>query len=209
MNRRLLTPTVACLAFAGTFAFGVQAAPGDTYRTTPDRTNLRAGPSDESAVRTTLEGGTEVIELRSDEGWLGVRVVGTGIEGWIYGELLQQVAHSTLDEDRVAGPFRELSPEFDQLLQALGNRLGYRLFEKVERLQEHTLRITPTRDWLLRSDRQAQLGIAIAIYQMWKNFHDGGPVRMVLLDDQEQEYISLEDTGAGPTMSLSKLAGTL
>jgi hypothetical protein len=198
----------AGVVFALTFAIPAQSAPGDTYRTSPERTNLRAGPSDESAIRTTLDGGTEVVELRSDDGWLGVRVLEAGIEGWIYGDLLQRVARSTLDEDVVAGPFRELSPEFDQLVQALAKRLGYRLFKKVERLQKHTLRVTPTREWLLGSDREAQVAIAIALYQMWKNFHDGGQVRMVLLDDQDQDYVSLEDTDAGPVLSLSERVDT-
>lgn len=197
------------LLIAALLPLALQAEPGDTYRVTPEQTNMRAGPSDESAVRTTLDGGTEVVELRSEEGWLGVRVLGTGMEGWIYGDLLQRLTRSSLQQPRPSGPFREISPEFDQLVQTLGKQNGIALFDRVERRSNRSLRVTPSRDWLLRSGRQTQVAIAVALYQTWKNFHNGAAVRMQLLDDKDQEYIGIEDSDLGPVLSVSGPAGEL
>jgi hypothetical protein len=43
-------------------------------------------------VRGTVERGDEVIELTRRDNWLGVRVLRTGEEGWIFGYLLEPVA---------------------------------------------------------------------------------------------------------------------
>ena len=73
------------------------AAPGDIHRVTgAEIVNLRAGPSDESNIRGRVDQGDEVIELTSEGNWVGVRVLDTGEEGWIYGGLLERVAQSGL-----------------------------------------------------------------------------------------------------------------
>ena len=91
---RISVLALALAAFGGTPA---EAAPGDIHRVVnADQVNLRAGPSEESSVRGTIERGDEVIELTSSDNWLGVRVLRTGEEGWIFGQLLEPVARSTL-----------------------------------------------------------------------------------------------------------------
>ena len=73
------------------------AAPGDIHRVSgAEVVNLRAGPTEESNIRGTVELDDEVIELTRDRNWVGVRVLQTGEEGWIYGGLLEQVAQSGL-----------------------------------------------------------------------------------------------------------------
>ena len=67
--------------------------------------NLRAGPTEESNIRGTVELDDEVIELTRDRNWIGVRVLQTGEEGWIYGGLLEQVTHEARDISRRVSAF--------------------------------------------------------------------------------------------------------
>ena len=56
--------SVLALTLAAFGGASAEAAPGDIHRVVnADRVNLRAGPSDESSVRGTIERGDEVIEL--------------------------------------------------------------------------------------------------------------------------------------------------
>ena len=66
------------------------AATGDLYRVSSAKVNLRNGPSDTTNVLTTVDRGTELLELRRDGSWLGVRVMATGEEGWIYDSLIEK-----------------------------------------------------------------------------------------------------------------------
>jgi uncharacterized protein YgiM (DUF1202 family) len=73
------------------------AAPGDIHRVAgADVVNLRAGPSDETNIRGRVEQGDEVIELTREGSWVGVRVLETGEEGWMFGDLLDTVSRSGL-----------------------------------------------------------------------------------------------------------------
>jgi uncharacterized protein YgiM (DUF1202 family) len=76
-------------------ATGALAATGDLHRVTSERANLRAGPSEANNVRGQIERGEQVVELRETNGWIGVRVVRTGEEGWVSGSLLERVSQST------------------------------------------------------------------------------------------------------------------
>jgi hypothetical protein len=85
--------------------------------------NLCAAPTDESNIRGRVEQGDEVIELTSEGNWIGIRVLPTGEEGWIYGRWLDRVAQSGLlpgdsgfieDGD---GGFLQLSEGFDRLIR--------------------------------------------------------------------------------------------
>ena len=94
--------------------------------------NLRSGPSDGTTVRSTVERGDELIELRRERGWLGVRVARTGEEGWVFQDLVQRVARTQLGAPMVDAGFQELSPPFNQLISGLGEELGYAVIDKVE-----------------------------------------------------------------------------
>jgi hypothetical protein len=190
------------LALAATAAVAARAAPGDVHRVTAERVNLRAGPSDESTVRSTVEQGDELVELQSEGGWLGVRVTRTGEEGWIFDDLVEQVSRSQLGEGGTEAGFQALSEDFDQLFGNVGQQLGYRLVETVEQGENNTLRIIPSREFLLYNGRDAHMTTALAIYQMWKNHQNGHPVTVVLLTDENEDYISISDESSGPRLTL-------
>ena len=80
-------------------------APGDIHRVSgADVVNLRAGPTDSSNIRGKVDQGDEVIELTREGNWIGVRVLQTGEEGWVYGGLLERVTQSgLLPRDAAAG----------------------------------------------------------------------------------------------------------
>ena len=178
------------------------AGPGDLYEVTSDLVNLRASPSDAASVRDRIEGGTEVIELRRDGGWLGVRVVPTGQEGWVYGELLRQVRTSQLGEGEATVGFGNYSRDIDSLLYQVNELVGVpMLVEVVE--NGNTLTLTPTESWLRASSRDAQLMAATAIYGMWKNYQNQSPVEVVLLDAAGDQYVVIRDEGeAGPQLTV-------
>ena len=186
------------------------AAPGDIHRVAgAEVVNLRAGPSNESNIRGSVEQGDEVIELTSAGSWYGVRVLQTGEEGWIFGELLERVAQSgLLPRDSAGGPagdggFLQLSEGFDQLIRRLSDDLGYRMVEDAVTLDQGVLQVTPTASWLRGGSRDSHLMAALAFYQMWKNHQDGRPVTLVMPDDEGQEYIRIADGARGPELSIA------
>ena len=195
----LLRRTLAGL-LASALAVPAAAAPGDLHEVTPDLVNLRASPSDTASVRDRVAGGTQVIELRRDGGWLGVRVVPTGQEGWIYGELVRQVASSQLGDGGGTAGFGAYGADLDMLLHQINERLGVEMVGEVAE-SGNLLTVTPTDSWLRVTSQDAQLMAAAAIYAMWKNHHDQAPVEMVLLDASGEEYVAIRDQGdAGPQL---------
>jgi hypothetical protein len=178
------------------------AGPGDLREVTADLVNLRASPSDAASVRDRVESGTEVIELRRDGGWVGVRVAPTGQEGWIYGELLREVATSELGEGEASVGLGAYSRDLDALLYQVGERFGTPMLAEVTE-NGSTLTLTPTESWLRASSADAQMMAAAAIYGMWKNYRDQAPVEVVLLDPDGAEYVVIRDRGeAGPQLTV-------
>ena len=72
----LAAPLVAALL--GGLPAAPLAATGDLYQVTSEKANLRAGPSDSDNVRTQLGRGEQLLELRREGNWYGVRVLRTG-----------------------------------------------------------------------------------------------------------------------------------
>jgi hypothetical protein len=202
-----LALTAACSTLAAGFT-SAQAAPGDIHRVTgAEVVNLRAGPSDESNIRGRVEQGDEVIELTSEGNWLGVRVLPTGEEGWIYGGLLEQVTQTGLLGGAAAaaepGGFRQLSEDFDSLIQRVNGGLGYRMVEKASVASDGALHVVPTPAWLRAGSRDSHLMAALAFYEMWKNHQNGRPVTMVMEDAGGADYIRIADGGAGPELAIT------
>src|ERR687892_1145754 len=161
------------------------AAPGDIHRVAgADVVNLRAGPTDASNIRGRVDQGDDVIELTREGSWVGVRVLETGEEGWIFGGLLETVSQSGLRpgvEGTDAG-FLQLSESFDVLMRRINTQLGFPVVDAVEQTGEGILRIVPTPQWLLNGSREAHMMAAAAMYQMWKNHQNSAPVRVVMTD---------------------------
>jgi hypothetical protein len=200
----LATLTVALLGGAAL------AAPGDIHRVAgADVVNLRAGPSDESNIRGRVDQGDEVIELTGEGNWVGVRVLDTGEEGWIYGGLLERVAQSGLLPgdpglmDEGDGGFLQLSEGFDRLIRRINRGLGYRMVEQAAAGGDGVLQVTPTASWLRAASRDSHLMAALAFYQMWKNHQNGRPVTLVMTDDQGADYIRIADGDRGPELALA------
>ena len=202
--RTLMLPVLASALFAGAAA----AATGDLYKVSGERVNLRSGPSDATTVRSTIERGDELVELRRDRGWLGVRVVRTGEEGWVFQDLVQRVARTQLGSAAVDAGFQELSPEFNQLIGGLGQELGYALVDKVDMTGGDTLRIVPSENFLIDAGRDAHMALAMAVYQLWKNHHNQRPVRLDFVGPAGAPYISIEDLQSGPRWSVEPVIRT-
>ena len=193
--------TLAAL-IAASLAAPALAGPGDLHEVTADLVNLRASPSDAASVRDRIEGGTQVLELRRDGGWLGVRVVPTGQEGWIYGELLRQVEASQLGEADATAGFGAYSHDLDRLLYQVNERLGAPMIAEIAE-QGSSLILTPTESWLRASSQDTQLMAVTAIYGMWKNHQNQSPVEVVLLDAAGDQYVVVRDAGeAGPQLTV-------
>src|SRR5215813_4998018 len=188
----------ACLLAAG----AAQAAPGDIFQVTSARANLRSGPSDQTTVRSQVAQGDEIIELRRDGNWLGVRVLRTGEEGWVFRDLVDQVAQSQLNGGVGTAGFQELSQGFDQLVGRLGQQLGYPLVASVAQGPSGELRVTPTREFLLYGGRDVHVATTLAIYEMWKNHQNSTPVAVVLLGEDDRPYVSIQDRPAGPDLMM-------
>jgi uncharacterized protein YgiM (DUF1202 family) len=94
LRRLAICVYVATLALTGTGS--LLAATGDTLRVVGERVNLRAGPSDNATVRSQVVQGEQLLELQRDGNWYGVRVLRTGEEGWIFGNLIEPMTASTL-----------------------------------------------------------------------------------------------------------------
>jgi hypothetical protein len=75
------------------------AAPGDVLQVKVIRADLRDGPSEATDVQTQVEQGDELVELRREGDWLGVRVLRTGDEGWIFRGHVDRLQLSPLDAD--------------------------------------------------------------------------------------------------------------
>jgi hypothetical protein len=184
------------------------AAPGDIHRVTgAEVVNLRAGPSDRSNIRGSVQAGDEVIELTRDGNWVGARVLPTGEEGWIYGGLLERVAASGLlpgDGTVAAGDagFMQLSESFDRLIRRVNGDLGYRMVDDVVQTGDGVLQVTPTPAWLRSGSRDAHMMGALAFYQLWKNHQNGRPVALVMTDDRGEEYIRIADGDLGPELAM-------
>lgn len=181
------------------------AAPGDIHVVTnAEVVNLRAGPSDDTNVRGRVEEGQEVIELQREGNWVGVRVLPTGEEGWIYGGLLETRVRSGLDPSVQAADagFMQLSEEFDLLMRDINSKLGFPVVSTVEQIADNALQITPTPQWLLNGSREAHIMAAAAIYQMWKNRQNMAPVSLSMLDGDGNDYIRIDDEPNGPNMNV-------
>jgi Bacterial SH3 domain len=194
----------AVCAGAATFlALGAgppRAATGDTHRVVAERVNLRAGPSDDANVRSQVMQGEQVLELRREGGWYGVRVLRTGEEGWIFADLIEPVGTTTLGggEGGSAGGagFADLSRDFDRVMGQLSQRHGFPLFGEVRQAEGNTLEVPITAQWLRAGSADEHLLAATAIYQMWKNHQDSAPVRVLLLEPDGERYITIDETGA-------------
>lgn len=201
--------SVCCALTSGFLSSAALAAPGDIHRVSgAEVVNLRAGPSEASNIRGTVEQGDEVIELTREGNWIGLRVLRTGEEGWIYGGLLEQVAQSGLlpgdAEGRVGDAgFLQLSESFDRLMRRVNNDLGYPLVEDAAPVAEGVLQVRPTMAWLRSGGRDAHLMGALAFYGLWKNHQNGRPVTLVMTDERDEEYIRIADGELGPELTVA------
>lgn len=206
MNKRLLA---FCLSAGLLTLPGAQplAATGDIHRVAEaELVNLRAGPSNEANVRGRLQQGDEVIELTRDGNWIGVRALATGEEGWVFGDLLEPVARTTLGAEAAPATdagFRHLSESFDRVIHGIDQDLGYPMVQAVDQPSERELRVVTTEDWLINTSRDAHLMAATAIYQMWKNHQNGERVQVVMVDPQGREYVTIADLDNGPELSVA------
>lgn len=192
------------LGAAMAMALPAGATPGDIHSVTGEKVNLRAAPSDEAAIRSTIARGDEVIELRQEGNWIGVRSLRTGEEGWVFADLVRRRTPSTLGgaSSTVSDAgFGRISTGFDSLLGNINNQLGYRFAERVEQTSNGGLRVVPTQEWLYNTSREAKLYAALALYQMWKNHNNGRPVN-VALGSPGSSAIAIEDTNNGPELAL-------
>jgi hypothetical protein len=203
MKLPLKAAAAVCAGAATFLALGAgppRAATGDTHRVVAERVNLRAGPSDDANVRSQVMQGEQVLELRREGRWYGVRVLRTGEEGWIFADLIEPVGTTTLGsgEGGSAGGagFADLSRDFDRLMGQLARRYGFALFDGVRQVDDATLEATLTPDWLRAGSADEHLLAAIAIYQMWKNHQDSAPVRVLVLEPGGERYIAIDETGA-------------
>ncbi len=200
--------TLAGIGVAAALALPAAAAPGDIHTVTGEKVNLRAAPSDNASIRSTVTRGDEVIELKQEGSWIGVRSMRTGEEGWVFGDLVKRRTPSTLGGASSAGGsagsdagFGRISSGFDELLANINNQLGYRFAERVEQSGNGALRVIPTQEWLYNTSREAKLYATLALYEMWKNHNNGRPVS-VALGSPGSSAIAIEDSGRGPELSL-------
>ncbi|MBF5095204.1 SH3 domain-containing protein [Azospirillum sp. INR13] len=203
MSREILFALVAAVGLAGTTLVPALAASGDVHAVVGEKVNLRAGPSDDAAVRSTIARGDEVVELRREGSWLGVRVLRTGEEGWLFADLVKRNSASTLgggDTAPAQAGFGRLSPGFDGLVANISDKLGYRFAEKVEQSGNGTLRVVPTQEWQYNTSRDGKMFAALALYQMWKNYNNGRPVTMTL-GSQGPTAITIADAANGPELT--------
>lgn len=200
MRQSWLARGLLAVAFGASVAAAASAAPGDLYKVTSERVNLRAAPSDQSAVRSQVLQGEDLIELAQQGRWLGVRVMRTGEEGWIYGDLVRRTAQSTLGRRASAAGFGKYSRDFDSLVDAINGELGYPMVAGIDQGPNNTLRVVPTPEWLFNTGRDAKLYAALALYQMWKNFNNGRPANVAMLVNGA-DYLTVNDTNTGPVLT--------
>ena len=175
---------------------------------TAERVNLRTGPSDTANVRGQILQGEQLLELRREGNWYGIRVLRTGEEGWIFSDVIQTVTPSTLGsaggQAALTAGFGDLSRDFDRLMGSLAQRAGYSLIERASQKGGDTLEVTMTPEWLRSGSTDEHLFAASAIYQMWKNHQNSAPVRVVLLEPGGEPYVTIDETG--PAESLLSIA---
>jgi len=189
-------------------AFGgpAVASPGDTHTVTGERVNLRAAPTDRASIRSTVRRGDELLELKQDGNWTGVRNMRTGEEGWVFTDLLRQRSTSMLGGGE-RGSFARYSSGFDRLIGRVNDELGYKFADRVEVGENGLLRVTPTQEWLFNTSREAKIYAALALYQMWKGHNNGRPVSLAL-GERNGTPITIEDAANGPIMDLPALVGS-
>ena len=185
-----------------------QASPGDLHRISGERVNLRAAPSDEAAIRSQVVAGQQLLEVRREGGWLGVRVLPTGEEGWVFANLTEPLAKSQLLSAPVANPLTSLSDSFARLIASIGDQLGYPLIAAAEPAANGALRVRASEAWLLNGGRDAHVLGALALYEMWKRHQNGRPVSLALLDSGGRDYISIRDLDGGPRLAFADRLAT-
>lgn len=204
---KLPTMFLTSLVLTAAAAGAALAAPGDIHRVAgADVVNLRAGPSDQTNIRGRVEQDDEVIELTREGSWVGVRVLETGEEGWIFGGLLETVAPSGLSPGTAESDagFLQLSESFDVLMRRINTQLGFPVIQTVEQAGGGILRVVPTPQWLRDGSREAHMMAAAAIYQMWKNHQNSAPVGVVMADAAGGDYITIRDEASGPSLSIAR-----
>lgn len=204
MPTKFLAMLTASLLLGASAALAV---PGDVYKVTSERVNLRAGPSDQSAVRTQVLQGDELIELAQQGRWLGVRHARTGEEGWVYGDLVRRVSQSTLGRRIPAAGFGKYSRDFDRLVETIDGELGFPMVAAIDQGPNNTLRVTPTTDWMIGTGRDAKLYAAAALHQMWRNM-TGRPANVALMYGNAP-FLTVSDSNAGPVMAYEVPVTTL
>jgi hypothetical protein len=182
------------------------AFPGDIQEVTAERANLRAGPSDKAEALGQVQRGDELIELQRQGDWLGIRVIRTGEEGWVHGNLVQLSSATRLGREAEPAGFKDLSPGFDSLIRNIEEHYGYQMVDRVEITENRTLRVAPTREWLLYGGRQDHLLAALAFYQMWKENQNDQPVNVSLMDEKGGQYITISDGSSGPSLMVHSVA---
>ena len=192
---RIALGLMASVALAG----AALAWPGDVYKVTGERVNLRAGPTDQAAVRSQVLQGEELIELAQHGRWLGVRVARTGDEGWVYGDLVRRTAQTTLGRRVSAAGFSRYSREFDGLIEAINGELGFPMVAALDQGPNNTLRVTPTPEWMLGTGRDAKLYAALALHQMWRH-HTGRAANVAMLMNNTP-FLTVNDTSTGPAIA--------
>jgi hypothetical protein len=200
----LRTVLMASMTIAASAAL---AGPGDIYRVTGERVNLRTGPSDQSAIRSQVLQGDDLIELTQQGRWLGVRHARTGEEGWVYGDLVRRVSQSTLGRRISAAGFGKYSRDFDNLIETINAELGFPMAAAVDQGPNNTLRVTPTAEWMLGTGRDAKLYAAAALHQMWRNF-TGRPANVALMYGNAP-FITVNEGNAGPVLAYEVPVTTL
>ncbi len=184
------------------------ANPGDTHTITGDRVNVRSGPADRASIRTTVRRGDELLELRQEGKWTGVRVLRSGEEGWVFSDLLRQRSASTLGHSTdQRNSFARYSSSFDRLINHVNSELGYSFAERVEAGEDGVLRVTPTKEWLFNTSREAKIYAAMALYEMWKNHNTGRSVS-VALGARGDNPITVADGADGPLIGLPPMVGS-
>jgi uncharacterized protein YgiM (DUF1202 family) len=95
--------------FAASFALSLLAGAaladtGDALLVTGNGVNVRAGPSEDAAIRMRVHRGQQVIELQREGSWVRAEIAGTGgQEGWIHSSLLAEPAGEA-DQAETAPP---------------------------------------------------------------------------------------------------------
>ena len=201
-----LRSLLVALALSVFLSANVWAFPGDIQEVKAERANLRANPSDKAEALGQVQRGDELIELQRQGDWLGIRVIRTGEEGWIHGNLVQLSTATRLGRETEPAGFKDLSPGFDSLIRNIEEHYGYQMVERVEITENRTLRVVPTREWLIYGGRQDHLLAALAFYQMWKENQNDQPVNVSVMDEKGGQYITISDGSSGPSLMIHSVA---